>query len=173
MNDKEFEKLLTITESEPICIESYMCLKEDCVEGPYGRWGWNKSLRNIHSHFLYVFILGTILQYNEEKSINKIRSEIVMEMINDNSLLNVPLSKKEQKFYEMWNSTSVTVEFDELKKNSRKLCNFLTSLGYKMNFILYKNPKKALNKALELDKYLPEGEQGFGEFLRANIKDEY
>ena len=39
MNDKEFERLLTITESEPICIESYMCLKEDSVEGPYGRWG--------------------------------------------------------------------------------------------------------------------------------------
>ena len=42
-----------------------------------------------------------------------------------------------------------------------------------MNFILYRNPKKAVSKALELDKYLPEGEFGFGEFLRANLNDEY
>ena len=173
MNDKEFEKLLTITESEPICIESYMCLKEDSVEGPYGRWGWNKSLRSIQDHFLYVFILGTIIQYNEEKKINKIRSEIVMEMINDNSLLEVPLSKQEERFYKLWNVTSVYCEFDMLKKNSKKLCQYLSTLGYEMNFILYKNPKKAVKKALELDKYLPEGEPGFGEFLRANIKDEY
>ena len=76
MNDKEFEKLLTITETEPICIESYMCLKEENVEGPYGRWGWNKSLRNIHDHFLYVFILGTIIQYNKEKQCPKSQYEL-------------------------------------------------------------------------------------------------
>ena len=94
-------------------------------------------------------------------------------MINDNSLLNVQLSKEEATFYKMWNITSVHCEFDILKKNSKKICKYLSSLGYVMNFILFKNPKKALSKALELDKYLPEDEPGFGEFLRANLNDEY
>lgn len=172
MNDEEFERLLTITESEPICIESYVCLKEDSVEGPYGRWGWNKSLRSIQDHFLYVFVLGTIIQYNEIKQVNKIRSEIIMEMINDNSLLDVELTKQESTFYKMWNRTSVYIEYNAFKKNSNKLCKYLTLLGYKMNFILYENPRKALSKALRLDKYLPDGELGFGEFLKSSLNDE-
>lgn len=173
MEEKEFEKLLTIIVEEPLCIESYMCLKEENINGPYGEWGWNKNLRNIQDHFLYVFILGNIIQYNECKKLNKIRSEIAMEMLNGNSLLDVQLTKEESKFYKMWNVTSVYSDFDILKKNSKKLCKFLTTLGYEMNFILYRKPKKAVAKALELDKYLPEGELGFGEFLRANLNDEY
>ena len=51
INEKEFERLLTVTETEAICIESYMCLKEDEVDGPYGRWGWNTKLEEIRDHF--------------------------------------------------------------------------------------------------------------------------
>lgn len=173
MKNKEFKKLLTITESEPIGIDSYMCLKEDNVEQPYGRWGWNKSLKKIQDHFLYIFILGTIVQYNEEKQIHKIRNEIVMAIINNKSLLNIQLSTFEQEFYKLWNQASMYCEFECFKHNSEELCFYLSSIGYKLNFILYKNPVEALDKALELDEFLPEGEYGFGEFLKENISNEY
>lgn len=173
MEEKEFEKLLTITVDEPICIESYMCLKEESINGPYGEWGWNVSLKNIQNHFLYVFVLGTIIQYNELQKLNIIRSDIVMKILNYDSLLDAQLSEEESKFYEMWNKASVDCEYNLLKRNSIKICKYLSSLGYIMNFILYKDPKKALSKALELDKYLPQDEPGFGEFLRSNLYDEY
>ena len=37
INEKEFERLLTVTETEAICIESYMCLKEDEVDIEYAK----------------------------------------------------------------------------------------------------------------------------------------
>lgn len=173
INEKEFERLLTVTETEAICIESYMCLKEDEVDGPYGRWGWNKKLEEIRDHFLFAFVVATILQYNQQKAINKISDEFVMGCLEGAIWLPGDFSDVEEKFFDKWYKIQEVEDFKELKVATKKLCEYLTSLGYKMNFILYKNPKKALSKALELDRYLPDGEPGFGEFLRANIKDEY
>lgn len=170
MDEKEFERLLTITETEPICAESYMCLKEDSIDGPYGRWGWNNNLNDIRDHFLYVFILGNITQYNKNKNINKISDDLILSILNEKDKINNK-SKEEEKFLKKWHLIKNINNFFQLKLETKKMCSYLSSLGYVMNFILYKNPKKALSKAIELDQYLPDGEAGFGEFLRENLEE--
>lgn len=172
LNDNEIKRLIDITETEPICIDSYMCLKEDESDGQYVRWGWNTELKEIRDHFLFVFVTGTILQYNISKGINKISDEFVMSCINGTISILDNFSNIEKIFFDKWCKIHDVDNFEKLKKTTKKLCEYLTSIGYKMSFILYENPKKALSKALEIDKYLPNEELGFGKFLKANIDDE-
>ena len=123
MDEKEFERLLTITQTEALCIESYMCLKEDSVDGPYGQWGWSKSIKNISDHFAYVFILGTIIQFNESKGVNKISNEFVMTLINEDINLN-KVSIIEKTFFDLWKQTFGVEDFNTLKKTSKRLCKY-------------------------------------------------
>lgn len=172
MEAEEFERLIEITENESICVDSYMCLKEDNLDGRSLTWGWNKNLKNIVDHFLYVFILGNIAHYNEDHKINKITKKVIGKLVGDPSFLNPEFNNDEKVFLKLWDNILKNIEFKVFKKNSKKLCKFLTKLGYKMNFILYENPRKALRMALKLDEDLLFEEFSFGEFLRENLEDE-
>ena len=172
MNEKRYEELINAVNTEPITKNSIMCLKEDFVDGGFGMWGWSENWETIQEHFMYVFIPFTVLEYNKRKKERVFRDELVAEIIDLMYWFSFKETKKEFKFYIKWIDVKRSSTYNEFVKTSKELCEFLSDNGYKVNFEIYENPKKALKKALELDQYLPEGEVGFGEFLRMNIEED-
>lgn len=170
MNEKELEKIILSTEIEPISIESFICLKEDYVENGYGRWGWSKNLDTVKLNFLYGFVIVNVLNYNEKKVINKICNDFIISIICEESFENMSLVEKE--FLNKWNNILKINKYSELKKAANKFCKFLSSLGYIMEYTLFKNPKQALPKALELEHFISDDEMSFGKFLLLNLLEE-
>lgn len=171
MNENKVIELYESVMSETITPNTYLCLKEDYVNGPYGEWGWSEKWEIIKDNFLYIFIPASIGSYNQNKKEKVFRNELLEEMLDEAYCFSFDVTKEEFELYLKWSKVQSSKTFEEFKKDSKKLCKFLTKNGYRVDLKLYENPKKALKKALELDRYVPEGEEGFGEFLRLNIKE--
>lgn len=173
MTEEEFEEIVYGVSVEPMYDDTYMCLKEECTEEPYAEWGWSQSLEKMIINFSYAFILFNILQYNDFEKINIINDDLVIDLIDRKDEINIEkLSKEEKRFVELWKYCLDSYDFESFKDNSKDVCEYLTSLGYFFNYYLYENPRAALNKALEFDQYLPDGEPGIGDFLLEAIGDE-
>ncbi len=174
MTEEELNEIIRSVCIDPMYDDSYMCLKEDFCEDGYAEWGWNKSLEKMIINFSYAFVLLNIMCYNDNEKLNIINDELVMELINKNDDINIDkLSKEEKRFVELWKFCLDSYDFESFKENSKDVCDYLTSLGYILNYYLFENPRAALDTALEFDKYLPDGEPGIGEFLKEAICDEY
>ena len=171
MEQKEFEKLISITSTETITDNSYIALRIDELDTPVGIWGWSEKLENIRDHFLYVFILATMLMYNEKKNINKVSNEFIMSVYNDEIMDAYEVSDEEEKFFMLWNNLTECTNYKEFKKGSEKLCNYLTSLGYVLDFKIYKNPKEAVKGGGVIGTYVPLEHDEFLSFIKDNIEN--
>lgn len=170
MEQKEFMKLISITSTETITDNSYLSLRIDEIDTPVGIWGWSEKLENIRDHFLYVFILGCMVMYNEKRGINKVSNEFLMSVYNDEIMDAYEVSDEEEKFFMLWNNLTECTNYKEFKKGSTKLCDYLTSLGYSLQFKLYKNPKEAVEGGGVIGTYVPTEHDEFLSFLKENIE---
>lgn len=159
--------------SEPISKKTYFCLKDDHIEDGYAEWGWSENLDCIRDNFLYVFVLGNMAMYNGKKKINRISNDLIVNLINDEQCNMEKVIEVETKFIILWKDVKDCNDFKRLKEKSKNLCEYLTLLGYELNFGLYKNAKEAVKIAQFLDSYLPDGEEGFGSFLRQFVEENY
>lgn len=172
MEQKEFEKLLTITRTEAITKNSYISLGVDEVETTVGQWGWSEKLENICEHFLYVFVLGNIAMYNQTKNINKISNDFIMSIYDDAIMDPWDVSEIEEKFFMLWNDLTECTNYRRFKKESKELCEYLTSLGYILKFEIYKNPKEAIKEKGVIGTYVSSENDEFLKFLKESIENE-
>ena len=173
MERTELDNLVENIQSEVITKNTHFFICEDEVDTIHVNIGWSNDIAPIRDHFLYLFVLGNMALYNSEKRIDKISSDFILSIYNEKVVLADKMTGKEKTFFEMFNNVEECENYDEFDIESHKLCNYLNSLGYNLKFTLYKNPEKALNRILELDQYLPEGEEGFGAFLKECLENEF
>lgn len=171
MKQKEFDKLLTSTTTEAITKNSYISLMLDEVDNPVGQWGWSENLGNIRDYFLYVFVLGNMAMYNQTKNINKVSNDFIMSIYDDAIMDPWDVSEVEEKFFMLWNDLTECTNYRRFKKESKELCEYLTSLGYTLKFELYKNPKEAVKEKGKIGTYIPLENDEFLEFLKENIEN--
>lgn len=172
MEQKEFEKLISITSTETITDNSYIALGIDEVDNPFGMWGWSEKIENIRDHFLYVFILGNMVEYNVKKEINKVSNELIMAIYNDEMIDLNKLSKEEKKFIKQWDKLTKCNNIVQLQISSSKLCSYLTTLGYVMEYKLFKNPKETIKSGGVIGTYVPLEQDEFFNFLKNNIEND-
>ena len=176
MTEKKFKKIMDSVISEKMNEETHLFLTEYHVhetDSTFGTWGWSRKPEIIKNFVLYVASLKAIVEQNNVQQ-GTIRYELVDKLLNNKKISDEFLNScnyDEKMFYFQFTWLKDSKGYEDLKKDVWTLVKVLNEAGYKLNIILYNNPYEALPKALELDEYLPEGELGFGEFLRSCLED--
>lgn len=176
MTEKKFNKILdsvvteVMNEDTHFFLIEYQDLEKDST---FGMWGWSKKPEVIKNYILYVASLKTIIDHNQVEQ-GVISDELIDKLLNNKKITDYYLNgctDGEKMFYFQFTWLKESKSYDDIKQDIETLIKVMGEFGYKLNVILYKDAKEALPKALELDQYLPEGEPGFGEFLKECLED--
>lgn len=166
MESKELNELMNITKGVKINKKTYFFLAEDQLDGVTGTWGWNNSLEKVKDYFLYIFILGFMYRYNEEHGINKVSTTFIESVIYDMIMDPWDVTETEDTFFDLWKDVTVCETYKNFTNKANDLCNYLSSIGYKLNFKTYKNMKKAIKEAPYLIEGLDDKEKKLIEWLK-------
>jgi hypothetical protein len=124
-----------------------------------GVWRWHNDLHMLRDYILNVAYPNAIILMNEVYK-PKIRSLIFSENINE-----IGLNEHEKEYILLAESVYNSNGDKNIAEEIEMLDAFLNSLGYEISSHIFENPLDALPFAMDLEKYVPEGEIGMGGFL--------
>lgn len=166
MEEKELNELWNITKDVKIGKKTYFFLAEDELDGNTGTWGWNNDLSKVIEYFLYIFVLGRMHRYNQENKVNKVSTEFIESTIYDMIMDYWDVTETDDAFFDLWKEISVSDTFTKFQRKATELCEFLTSIGYPLNYKVYKNMKEAYKEAPYLVKGLEKEDAKLMEWLQ-------
>ena len=176
MTHRKFRKIINNMTSEVMNDTTHYLLTEYHnfdTGNIYGEWGWSRKIENIKKFVLYFAIVKTIIDHNNNEP-GVISNELLDKLFNGKRL-NLDavnsLNSEEKMFYFLFDVLKDAKGYDEIVQSINTMIKFLNENNYKINVFIYKDAREALPKALEWDQYLPEGEAGFGEFLKNCLED--
>ena len=146
--------------SSPITDDTHFLFVEIKIEEvTQGVWRWHNDLHMLRDYILNVAYPNAIILMNEVYK-PKIRSLIFSENINE-----IGLNEHEKEYILLAESVYNSNGDKNIAEEIEMLDAFLNSLGYEISSHIFENPLDALPFAMDLEKYVPEGEIGMGGFL--------
>ena len=154
MEKEEFYELHARCLFDPIEDDSIMFRKVITVKGiTYQDWGWNKCLDIIKRHFLYAFLIKVLYDLNQVNGV--IINDVLLDYLFDSlDYSNLKLTDKDETFAKMFELVLDTKGFDDFKEEARVICDYLISLGYELDYTVFKTPLDAKDTIIKVDEEL-------------------
>ena len=146
--------------SQPITEDTKFIFVEVKIEEVVqGLWRWNDDLKKLRDYVIHIAYPASILMLNDAFNLS-IRSIIFSEDINE-----IGLNEYEKEYILLSESLANSVGDKNIVEELEMLDAYLNSIGYEIKTYVFNSPEEALPFALDLEKYVPEGEIGMGGFL--------
>ena len=114
------------------------------------RWISHNDINKIKICFLYDFLISATIFLNMFKQTPKLRNEFINSIDKDSNLLD--LNEYELSFTNMFNSINSLKSYDEIVEEINKLIEFMNSIGYNLNAMIFDDRVEAYKYCLEMKK---------------------